>query len=65
MDALLNGENMKYIQRKDYQFNTLETVDEFETFTEARAMIAEYRMSDPSANYYISQRPCAEWRVKQ
>ncbi len=61
----LIGENMKYIQRKDCQFNTLETVDEFETFTEARAMIAEYRMSDPYANYYISQRPCAEWGVKQ
>ncbi len=56
---------MKYIQRKDYQFNTLETVDEFETFTEARAMVTEYRISDPSANYYISQRPCTEWRVKQ
>ena len=52
----------RYIQRKDFQFNTLETVDEFDTFAEARKMVTEYRMSDPSANYYISQRPCKDWK---
>lgn len=51
---------MIYIQRRDsYQ---LETVDEFPTYKEARAMLREYRMSDPSATYYLSQRPCKQWR---
>ena len=48
-----------YIQRKgEYQ---LETVDEFETRKEAREMVAEYRMSDPNAHYYLSQRCCKDW----
>lgn len=51
---------MKYIQRKGGGY--LETVDEFETHKEARAMLAEYRMSDPSAYYYISSRACRDWR---
>jgi len=50
---------MRYIQRKD-QYG-LETVDQFTTFKEAREMVAEYRISDPYAEYYISQRPCKEW----
>jgi len=50
---------MKYIQRKD-QYG-LETVDQFSTYKEARKMVTEYRMSDPCAEYYISQRPCKEW----
>lgn len=52
---------MRYIQRKDGR--ELETVDEFTTLKEARAMLAEYRMSDPSAHYYISSRACKEWRT--
>lgn len=51
---------MKYIQRKDR--NGLETVDEFESTKEARAMLKEYRMADPCAEYYISSRACKEWR---
>lgn len=51
---------MKYIQRKD-QYG-LETVDEFNSYREARTMLTEYRMSDPYAEYYISQRPCKDWR---
>lgn len=51
---------MKYIQRKDT--NYLETVDEFQTMKEAREMLKEYRMSDNSAHYYISQRPCKNWK---
>lgn len=51
---------MKYIQRKDA--NYLETVDEFQTMKEAREMLKEYRMSDNSAHYYISQRPCKNWK---
>ena len=48
-----------YIQRKDGR--DLETVDEFETHKEAVAMVTEYRMSDPSARYYLSTRPCKSW----
>lgn len=51
-----------YVQRKDGR--DLETVDEFATWKEARAMIAEYRMSDPYAEYYLSCRPCKAWRVE-
>jgi len=51
---------MTYIQRRDSRY--LETVDEFETRKEARAMLKEYQMSDSSASYYLSQRACKEWR---
>lgn len=51
---------MKYIQRKDQ--NGLETVDEFETMKEARAMVREYQFADSSAEYYISSRCCKAWR---
>lgn len=50
---------MIYIQRRDSR--QLETVDQFETMKEARAMLAEYRLSDPSAHYYTSRRPCKAW----
>lgn len=51
---------MNYIQRRgDGQ---LETVDEFETLKEARAMLTEYRMCDPTAAHYISSRACKDWR---
>jgi hypothetical protein len=49
-----------YIQRKDR--NGVETVDEFETRKEACAMLAEYRLADCSAIYYLSSRPCKAWR---
>ena len=52
---------MTYIQRRDNSTRQLETVDEFETRREARAMLTEYRMSDPSGSYYLSSRPCKEW----
>jgi hypothetical protein len=51
---------LHYIQRKDGR--NLETVDEFETYKEARAMLTEYRMADPSAAHYISSRPCKGWK---
>lgn len=51
---------MHYIQRRD-RFG-LETVDEFPTLREARAMLAEYRLADSSADYYISRRPCKSWK---
>jgi len=55
---------MIYIQRRDSS-RQLETVDEFDTIKEARAMLIEYRMSDPSATYYMSRRPCNEWKQNQ
>lgn len=54
---------MYYIQRKDR--NYLETVDEFTSRKEARSMLVEYRLSDYSADYYISTRPCREWRAEK
>jgi hypothetical protein len=50
-----------YIQRKDAW--QLETVDQFPTWKEARAMVAEYRLSDPSASYYLSRRCCKAWNA--
>lgn len=55
---------MKYIQRKDNDTKQLETVDEFETMKEARAMLKEYRLADTGAHYYISSRACKDWREK-
>lgn len=51
---------MKYIQRRGNGY--LETVDEFTTRKEARAMLVEYRISDPTAHFYISSRACKAWR---
>ena len=51
---------MFYIQRRGDGY--LETVDEFETRKEAKLMLAEYRMSDPTAEFYISRRACKAWR---
>lgn len=48
-----------YIQRRGK--GHLETVDQFDTRTEARAMLTEYRLSDPTAQFYLSRRPCAAW----
>lgn len=53
---------MIYIQRRGQGY--LETVDEFDTRREAREMLAEYRLSDPSAVYYLSTRPCKDWSEK-
>jgi hypothetical protein len=40
----------------------LETVDQFDTRKGARAMLAEYRTADPSAEHYLSSRPCKGWK---
>lgn len=53
---------MTYIQRKGDGY--LETVDEFETLKEAKAMLAEYRLADPTAHHYLSSRACRDWREK-
>jgi hypothetical protein len=51
---------MVYVQRKAGR--DLETVDEFETMSEARRMVEEYRTSDRAADYYLSRRPCKGWK---
>ena len=56
----VKGKKMIYIQRKDQW--QLETVDEFATMKEAREMLKEYRLSDPSAHYYTSSRACKGWK---
>lgn len=48
-----------YIQRREG--STLETVDQFDTRKEALEMVKEYRISDPSAEHYISRRACKNW----
>ena len=53
---------MKYIQRKD-NYGSFETVDQFESHKEAKNMLKEYRLSDQSAYYYISQKPCRDWMM--
>ena len=52
---------MTFINMKCPYTRGVETVDEFITYREAREMLKEYRMSDPSANYYLSQRSTKEW----
>jgi len=51
---------MLYIQRHGQGY--LETVDEFESGSEALTMVREYQLSDPSARYYLSSRCCKDWR---
>ena len=53
---------MFYINTKNN--GKVETVDEFETFKETKAMIKEYQMADYSNSYYISKRATKEWREK-
>lgn len=48
-----------YIQRRDGR--QLETVDEFESHKEAIEIVKEYRISDPTAKFYLSSRPCKDW----
>lgn len=49
-----------YINRK--QGRDIETVDECDTRKEALALVREYALSDSSALYYVSSRPCKAWR---
>jgi len=55
---------MIYINRKD-DFGNLETVDQFNQGRKyAKEMLKEYRLSDSGAYYYISQRPCKNWKLE-
>ena len=51
-----------YIQRNGQGYR--ETVDEFDTQREALQIVREYRLSDPTADYYISSRACKDWLDK-
>lgn len=50
---------MRYINIKG-NYGT-ETVDQFETYREAFEMLKEYRLSDSSNYYYVSQRCVKDW----
>lgn len=50
---------MTYIQRRGDGY--LETVDQFETRKEARAMLREYQLADLAGHYYLSSRACRAW----
>ena len=54
---------MTYIQR--FGQGQRETVAEFQTKREARLMLFEYRLCDYSACYYLSTRPCENWREEE
>jgi len=51
---------MQYINMKGL-YGT-ETVDQFETYSEAREMVKEYNYGDYNNHYYISQRCCKDWK---
>lgn len=52
----------RYIQLKS-DYGQLETVDEFDTYKEAREMLKEYQMLS-GGHYYMSQRACKDWYDK-
>lgn len=51
---------MVYTQYKAY--GELETIDSFSTYKEARAMLAEYRLSFSEGYLYLSKRATKAWR---
>lgn len=52
---------MIYLQRKG-RADLQETVDEFEEKKEAKDMLAKYQVADPEGYYYISRKPCKDWK---
>ena len=54
---------MWYINIKNN--GSVETVDEFETAKEARAMRIEYQMGDSYNLYYLSKRCTKEWKDRK
>ena len=53
---------MRYINMKGSE--GIETVDEFETYKEAKRMLVEYQTSDRYNEYYISRRSTREWKER-
>ena len=52
---------MKYINYKFSDAIGTETIEELETYKEAKSLISEYQRHDPYGNYWISQKPCKAW----
>ena len=52
-----------YINYRAY--GEVETIDEFETRKEARAMLTEYQMAFTEGRLYLSQRPTKQWKDPQ
>ena len=50
---------MTYINIK---YTTVETIDEFETYKEAKEMLTEYRLA--GMNGYLSNRSTKQWRER-
>ena len=48
---------MKYIQYRCPYTNTLETIDQAQTYKEAMYLLNEYRLAFNVGHLYISQRP--------
>lgn len=56
---------MTYINRIDLDTRQKETVSEYNgpsAHRGAKIDLAEYRLSDPYGEYYISSRCCKDWR---
>lgn len=51
-----------YIQQKHPRRDGLRTVAEYRTRKDARAALAEHAAQDSTALYYLSSRPCDDWR---
>jgi len=50
---------MRYI---NYKYNgENETIDQCDSFKEAVYLLGEYKMADPSGDYWISNRKCKGW----
>ena len=60
---LNKGEIMWYINIKTN--GSVETVDEFETAKEARAMRIEYQMGDSTNLYYLSKKCTLDWKDRK
>lgn len=56
------GLQITYIQRQN-GWHSRDTVDQFDTREEALAVLAEYERDDPDHHYYLSCRPCEDWRI--
>ncbi len=50
---------MYYINTKAYK--EVETVDEAETWADAKYLIKEYRIASPEMGYYLSQRATRQY----
>lgn len=56
---------MHYINYKYSNQTDTETIDEFETLKEAKAMIKEYRQAYSEGELWLSNRATKEWREQK